>query len=97
MLNGFAVFVMLAGAAIGAQIGTVATKYAKGYGIRIAFGLAVLACMVSIILKQFKIDLAATVLILGAVGSICVYICMIMFKGAAQELREKKAGAKSAA
>ncbi len=93
----WAVFVMLAGAAIGAQIGTVATKYAKGYGIRIAFGLAVLACMVSIILKQFKIDLAATVLILGAVGSICVYICMIMFKGAAQELREKKAGAKSAA
>jgi uncharacterized protein len=87
----YAVFVMLLGAAIGAQIGTVATKYAKGYGIRIAFGLAVLACMVSIILKQYKIDLAATVLILGAVGSICVYICWIMFSGAAQELREKKA------
>lgn len=87
----YAVFVMLAGAAIGAQIGTVATKYAKGYGIRIAFGLAVLACMISIILKQYKIDTAATVLILGAVGSICVYICWIMFSGAAQELREKKA------
>lgn len=87
----YAVFVMLAGAAIGAQIGTVATKYAKGYGIRIAFGLAVLACMVSIILKQYKIDTAATVLILGAVGAICVYICWIMISGAAQELREKKA------
>lgn len=87
----YAVFVMLAGAAIGAQIGTVATKYAKGYGIRIAFGLAVLACMVSIILKQYKIDTAATVLILGAVGAICVYICWIMIGGAAQELREKKA------
>ncbi|MFH0823183.1 MAG: sulfite exporter TauE/SafE family protein, partial [Pseudomonadota bacterium] len=36
----WAVFVMLCGAAIGAQIGTVATKYAKGYGIRVAFGLA---------------------------------------------------------
>lgn len=93
----WAVFVMLAGAAIGAQIGTVATKYAKGYGIRIAFGLAVLACMVSIILKQFKIDMPATVLILGAVGAICIYICMIMFKGAAKELREKKAGASHAA
>lgn len=87
----YAVFVMLLGAAIGAQIGTVATKYAKGYGIRIAFGLAVLACMVSIILKQYKIDLAATVLILGAVGAMCVYICGIMFSGAAKELREKKA------
>lgn len=89
----WAVFVMLAGAAIGAQIGTVATKYAKGYGIRIAFGLAVLACMVSIILKQFKIDMPATVLILGAVGAICIYICMIMFSGAAKELREKKSAA----
>ena len=87
----WAVFVMLIGAAIGAQIGTVATKYAKGYGIRIAFGLAVVACMISIILKQFKLDIPATVLILGAVGAICIYIMMIMFSGAAQELREKKA------
>lgn len=91
------VFVMLCGAAIGAQIGTVATKYAKGYGIRIAFGLAVVACMISVILKQYKIELAATVVILGAVGAICIYICGIMFKGAANELAEKKANAKSAA
>ncbi|MEW6138765.1 MAG: sulfite exporter TauE/SafE family protein [Thermodesulfobacteriota bacterium] len=86
----WAVFVMLCGAAIGAQIGTVATKYAKGYGIRIAFGLAVVACMISIILKQFKYEAPATVLILGAVGLICLYIMGIMFKGAAQELREKR-------
>lgn len=86
----WAVLVMLSGAAIGAQIGTVATKYAKGYGIRIAFGLAVLACMISIILKQYKIEMAATVLILGAVGCICLYICGIMFKGAVHELSEKK-------
>jgi uncharacterized membrane protein YfcA len=91
------VFVMLCGAAIGAQIGTVATKYAKGYGIRIAFGLAVVACMISVLLKQFKIELAATVIILGAVGALCLYICGIMFKGAANELAEKKANAKVAA
>ncbi|MDQ1238585.1 MAG: uncharacterized protein QG577_770 [Thermodesulfobacteriota bacterium] len=82
--------VMLTGAAIGAQIGTVATKYAKGMGIRVAFGLAVVACMISVILKQIGWNMSATVLILGAVGSICVYIMMIMFRGAAQELREKK-------
>lgn len=93
----WAVFVMLTGAAIGAQIGTVATKYAKGYGIRIAFGLAVVACMISIILKQYKIDLLATIVILGAVGAICVYICGIMFKGAAKELHEKKMKEKLAA
>jgi uncharacterized protein len=92
----YAVFVMLAGAAIGAQIGTVATKYAKGYGIRLAFGMAVLACMISVILKQFKIDMAATVLILGAISAICIYICGIMFRGAAKELRQKKARASGA-
>ncbi len=93
----WAVFVMLAGAAIGAQIGTVATKYAKGYGIRVAFGLAVVACMFSIILKQFKYEIPATVLILGAVGLICLYIVVIMVKGAAKELREKKEAERLAA
>ncbi len=86
-----AVFVMLAGAAIGAQIGTVATKYAKGYGIRVVFGCAVLACMVSIILKQFKFNDSATVVILGAIGIICIFIMSVMFRGAAAELRAKKA------
>ena len=85
-----AVFVMLTGAAIGAQIGTVATKYAKGYGIRVAFGLAVLACMVSIILKQFKYNASSAALILTAISLISLYIIKIMFVGAAQELREKK-------
>ena len=87
-----AVFVMLAGAAIGAQIGTVATKYAKGYGIRVAFGLAVLACMVSIILKQYGFGGPAAVVILSAISLICLWIMKIMFAGAAQELRDKKAG-----
>jgi hypothetical protein len=87
-----AVFVMLTGAAIGAQIGTVATKYAKGYGIRLAFGAAVVACMISIILKQYKYTNSATVIILGAIGLLCLYIISIMWKGAAAELREKKAG-----
>jgi len=86
-----AVFVMLTGAAIGAQIGTIATKYAKGYGIRIAFGIAVLCCMVSIILKQFKYNTPAAIIILGTISAICIYIIKIMFTGAAQELRDKKA------
>jgi len=36
---------------MGAQVGTVATKYIKGYGIRIAFGLAVIGCGISVFLK----------------------------------------------
>ena len=88
-----AVFVMLTGAAIGAQIGTVATKYAKGYGIRVAFGIAVFCCMISIILKQFKFNASAAALILSTISLMCLYIIKIMFQGAAQELREKKRGA----
>lgn len=91
------VFVMLSGAAVGAQIGTVATKYAKGFGIRLMFGAAVLCCMVSVILKQFKMDMPATVLILGAISVISLYIMSIMVRGAANELREKKAQQKMAA
>jgi len=86
-----AVFVMLTGAAIGAQIGTVATKYAKGYGIRLAFGTCVVACMISIILKEFKYSTSSAVLILGTISLMCIYISWIMFRGAAAELREKKA------
>ena len=91
-----AVFVMLTGAAIGAQIGTVATKYSKGYGIRIAFGCAVLCCMISIILKQLKYGAPAAVLILSTIAVICAYIMTVMFKGAAAELREKKARERAA-
>ena len=46
-----AAIIMLVGAAIGAQVGSVATKYIKGYGIRIAFGLAVVGCFISVLLK----------------------------------------------
>jgi uncharacterized membrane protein YfcA len=92
-----AVFVMLTGAAIGAQIGTVATKYAKGYGIRAAFGLAVFACMISIILKQYKFDMSATVVILGAISALSLWVLVIMFKGAAAELRMKKERARASA
>lgn len=88
-----AVFVMLTGAAIGAQIGTVATKYSQGYGIRILFGIAVLCCMLSIILKQFGLSLPSAVLILSTITIICLVIIRIMIRGAIQELREKKANA----
>ena len=55
-----------------------------------AFGIAVVCCMISIILKLFKINGPAAVLILGTISVICLWIMKIMFTGAAQELREKK-------
>ncbi|MFH1034444.1 MAG: sulfite exporter TauE/SafE family protein [Pseudomonadota bacterium] len=87
-----AVFVMLTGAAIGAQIGVVATKYAKGYGIRILFGCAVLCCLVSIVLKEFGFNVLAAVVVLSAIAIISLYIIRIMVTGAISEVRGKKAG-----
>lgn len=97
-----AAVIMLMGAAVGAQIGTVATKYIKGYGIRIAFGLAVIGCALSIVLKLgWKVfpagkdifDGAATVLILGLVSAMSLYIFVRMVQGAKQEVADRKAKA----
>jgi drug/metabolite transporter (DMT)-like permease len=95
-----AAMIMLCGAAVGAQIGTVATKYIKGYGIRIAFGLAVIGCGLSILLKMmakwfpawgFTFDTSATVLILGLVAAMSLYIGIQMVIGAKAEVRARKA------
>ena len=96
-----AVLVMLCGAAVGAQIGTVATKYIKGYGIRIAFGLCVVGCFISIVLKLLAKGIpghgdlfngSATVLILGLVGVMTLYIMVRMIRGVREELTLKKLG-----
>lgn len=95
-----AAIIMLCGASIGAQVGTVATKYIKGYGIRIAFGLAVVGCAVSIAMKMIgsayknlyqAMDIGSTVLILGLVFGMSAYIAVKMVQGAKAELAAKKA------
>jgi len=95
-----AAMIMLCGAAVGAQVGTVATKYIKGYGIRIAFGLAVIGCAISIFLKLMAkwmpdyaglLDAMATVLILGLVAAMSLYIFVRMLAGARREIAAKKA------
>jgi uncharacterized membrane protein YfcA len=97
-----AAMIMLCGAAVGAQVGTVATKYIKGYGIRIAFGLCVIGCEFSIILKMLAkaipsygttFDISATVLILGLVSAMSIYIFVRMVAGAKREVAAKKAKA----
>jgi uncharacterized membrane protein YfcA len=91
--------IMLVGASVGAQIGSVATKYVKGYGIRIFFGFAVLGCALSIILKLVAaaypglrtiFDVAATLLILGLVGALSLYIFLKFLNGVRAELALKR-------
>jgi len=94
-----AAMVMLVGAAMGAQVGAVATKYIKGYGIRIAFGLAVIGCALSILMKlvqpwvpQYKdiLNTSSTVLVLGLVSAMSLYIFVKMVQGVKQELAQKQ-------
>jgi len=94
-----AAVIMLLGAAVGAQIGSVATKYVKGYGIRLFFGIAVIGCAVSIVFKLLAraypaagalLNSAATVLILGLVGALSLYIFLKFLRGVREELAQKK-------
>lgn len=93
-----AAMIMLVGAAMGAQVGAVATKYIKGYGIRIAFGLAVVGCAISILLKLVQpwlpayknlLNNASTVLVLGLVTAMSMYIFIRMVQGVKRELAMK--------
>ncbi len=90
----FAALIMLLGAAVGAQIGSVATKYVKGYGIRIFFGVAVVGCALSIVFKLLAarnaslfgfLNDAATALILALVAAMALYILYRFVVGAREE------------
>ena len=94
-----AAMIMLVGASIGAQIGSVATKYVRGYGIRIFFGVAVVGCALSIAFKLLAAaspsvrDLfnnAAAVLILLLVAALSLFIFLKFLKGVKEELAMKE-------
>jgi len=101
-----AVIIMLVGAAAGAQVGAVATKYYKGMGIRFIYGCCVFIAATSVgqklIARMYDIpwlDTFSAVWILGGVGFMMLVIMRRFFQGAAQEVRlkrEAKAAAKAA-
>jgi uncharacterized membrane protein YfcA len=94
-----AAVIMLTGASVGAQIGSVATKYVKGYGIRLFFGVAVVGCGVSIAFKLIAasspavrnlFDIAAAILILGLVAALSLFILTKFVRGAREELAMRR-------
>jgi len=97
-----AAVVMLLGASIGAQIGVIATKYIKGYGIRIAFGICVVGCFVSILMRLVQpylpgmtafLDIGSTTLILSLVSIVALYVFIRMIQGVQKEISQNKARA----
>jgi hypothetical protein len=84
-----AVILMLAGAAPGAQIGTIATKYIRGYGIRLMFAITVVCAMVSVILKQLNFNVAASWVVMTAVTVMTGVVVAGMVRGAMRELKAR--------
>ncbi len=85
-----AVIIMLLGAAPGAQIGTIATKYIRGYGIRLMFGCTVVCAMVSVVLKQVGRGGVAAWVVMTAVTVMTLVVITGMVRGAVRELRAKR-------
>ncbi|MCP4685566.1 MAG: sulfite exporter TauE/SafE family protein [bacterium] len=91
----FAAMIMLIGASVGAQVGVLATRYVRGYGIRLLFAVMILLAGISVALKQGQSVLSLEFLgtlaawfVMGAAGSMTL---LIIFKLAAG-IRKLKRG-----
>jgi uncharacterized membrane protein YfcA len=87
---------MLLGAAIGAQMGTVAVKYVRGYAIRLLFACTIFIACASVLLKQLQFQLASSIMILTAGIAISTVIIWWLVKGILAEraaLRRRATGA----
>ena len=76
---------MLLGAAVGAQMGTVAVKYVRGYSIRLLFAITIFIACASVLLKQLEMNLPSAILILTAGIVISGVILVLLVKGIAAE------------
>jgi len=85
---------MLLGAAIGAQLGTVAVKYVRGYSIRLLFALTIFIACASVLLKQLELQLASSIMILAAAIVISAVIISWLFKGISAERKAARERAK---
>jgi hypothetical protein len=86
---------MLLGAAVGAQMGTIAVKYVRGYSIRLLFAVTIYIACASVLMKQLEMKLASSILILTAGIAISGVIIGVLVRGIAKERsarREADAG-----
>jgi len=72
---------MLVGAAVGAQLGTVAVKYVRGYSIRLLFSATIFIACISVVLKQLELQKASSIAIMSAAIVISGVIISWLVKG----------------
>jgi len=79
---------MLIGAAIGAQIGSFATRYVQGTQLRVMFGVALVVATASIVVKNFfNMPVLAIMLVAGIAGLMTLIIITLLIRGVAQAAR----------
>jgi uncharacterized membrane protein YfcA len=76
---------MLLGAAVGAQLGTVAVRYVHGYFIRLLFAITIFIACASVLTKQLGFQATSAVLILTAAMAISFVIIALFVKGVLKE------------
>jgi uncharacterized membrane protein YfcA len=83
-----AAMIMLVGAAIGAQVGVLATRFVHGYGIRLLFAIMIILAGVSVAMKQAQSSLGAeffgtlaAYFVMGAAGSMTLLIFVKLLIG----------------
>lgn len=76
---------MLFGAAIGAQMGTIAVKYVRGYFIRLLFAVTIFVACASVLMKQLEFQVISSILILTAGIAISLVILVWLVRGIIRE------------
>ena len=84
---------MLLAAAVGAQLGTVAVKYVRGYSIRLLFAITIFVACASVLLKQLGLQLASSITILAAGIGISSVIIAHLVQGILAERAARRSGA----
>jgi hypothetical protein len=83
---------MLLGAAAGAQMGTIAVKYVRGYSIRLLFAVTIFIACASVLMKQLQLQTASAVLILSAGILISLVIVGLLVIGVMRERANRNLG-----
>jgi uncharacterized membrane protein YfcA len=91
-----AAMLMLIGAAVGAQIGVMATKYIKGYGIRLLFAIMIILAGLSVAFKQAQeileisfMNTLAAYFVMGSAGSMTILIFVRLIMGIKKENNDR--------
>lgn len=81
---------MLLGAAVGAQMGTVAVKYVRGYFIRLLFAITIFVACFSVITKQLEMQMTSSIMIMTAGVGIGGVIIVLLIRGIIRERKTRK-------